>query len=346
MLDVARAVGVSRTTVSNAFNRPDQLSPTLREKIVASARELGYSGPNPAARMLRTGRTGAIGLVFDESLPYAFHDPTAIAFLRGVAEVCESQDVGLTILPVGEEGRTIEAVQAAAVDGFLVYCLAEDSAVIAAVRARALPVVAVDVGNRDGLAEVTVDDRAAARQAAQHLVDLGHRHVAIVSMELHDDGYEGPVDSARRQSARFGVARDRLLGYLDALAGIDIDPDRVPIVEIDGNRPDGAVEATRRLLGLTPRPTAILAMSDQLALGALAEARRLGVRVPEQLSVVGFDDMPMVALTDPPLTTVRQPLLDKGRMAASLLFGDTAPQIHRLDTQLVVRRSTGPAPAE
>lgn len=345
LLDVARAVGVSRTTVSNAFNRPDQLSPGLRDKVLAAARRLGYGGPNPAARMLRTGRAGAIGLVFDESLPYAFNDPTAIAFLRGVAQACEGQDAGLLILPMGEEERAVEAVQAAVVDGFLLYCTPSDNAVIDAVRGRGLPVVAVDLPNVRGLAEVTVDDRVAAAEAAHHLLALGHRRFAILSMELQDDGREGPVDAQRRQGATFGVSGERLGGYLDALAGAGIDAGAVPVLEIAGNRPDRAAAATAGLLSGASAPTAILAMSDQLALGALSAARDAGVAVPGALSIIGFDDMPLAAIADPPLTTVRQPLMDKGRIAADLLFKrPDAPARTTLPTELVVRASTGPVP--
>src|SRR5919106_936270 len=154
---VAEAVGVSRMTVSNAYNRPDQLSPELRERVLAAARELGYSGPNPVARTLSRGKTGSVGLVLDYPLTIAFTDPGTVQFLHGVAAGCEEQALGLTLVP-RIEGGGAALVQRALVDGFVLYCVAPADPRMDAVRARNLPFVRVDFDpDPEGLA-VNIDD--------------------------------------------------------------------------------------------------------------------------------------------------------------------------------------------
>ena len=334
---------MSRTTVSNAFNRPDQLSTDLRERVLATARSLGYAGPHPLARMLRTGRAGAIGVVFSDRLTYAVTDPAAVPFLQGIAEVCEQEDAALLILSAIDEDAARRVVRQAAVDGFIIYCLATETAVIAAILERGRPVVAVDEpGFVDGPG-VGIADRAGARQAAEHLLRLGHRRIAIISMETRPDGYLGPLDRARRAGSVYAVTDDRLAGYEDGLAAGGLGLAALRIEERPCNSPRAARDAALALLAERPRPTAILAMSDLFALATIEAASELGLRVPDDLSVVGFDDIPIARQVSPPLTTVRQPLVEKGRIAAELLFGRQraeAPIV--LPTELVVRGTTAP----
>lgn len=350
--DIAAALGVSRTTVSNAFNRPDQLSPELRDKVMAMAKAMNYPGPNPMARMLRTGEAGAIGLVFSESLSYAFSDPVAIAFLQGVASVCERAKASLLIVPTFMPGivqKTVgEAAQAtirqAAVDGFILYSQPFNNESIAQVMERNLPTVAVDCPYLKGVTSVKIDDRQAAHEAAAHLIRFQHQHFAILSMELGVDHYEGPVNHQRIDQAVYANALDRLQGYQDALQEAGFDPQRVPIEE-RLNREDNGFSAALHLLQQHPRPTGILAMTDRLAVGTIRAAETLGLRVPTDVSIVGFDDIPLASQVQPRLTTVRQPSVEKGRLAAELLLNNTRKTIcHVLPTELVVRESTGPAP--
>ena len=347
LLDVARAAKVSRTTASNAFNRPDQLSAALRTKVLEVARALGYAGPNPMARMLRTGRAGAIGVVFSDRLTYAVTDPAAVPFLQGIAEICEQEDAALLILSAIDEDAARRVVRQAAVDGFIIYCLATETGVINAMLERGQPVVAVDEpGFVDGPG-VGIADRAGARQAAEHLLGLGHRRIAIVSMETRPDGYVGPLDAARRAASVYAVTDDRLAGYEDGLSAVGLELAALRIEERPCNDARAARAAALTLLAECPRPTAILAMSDVFALAAIDAAAELGLRVPDHLSVVGFDDIPTASRVNPPLTTVHQPLVEKGRIAAELLFGrrEAAGPIV-LPTRLVVRGSTAPpAPA-
>jgi len=342
LLDVARAAGVSRTTVSNAFNRPDQLSPEVQQKVLAVAKEMGYAGPNPMARMLRTGQTGAIGLIFSEALPYAFNDPVSIAFLQGVSKVCERVKASLLIVPALESDLAHQTIQQAAVDGFILYCIPDESEAVTRVLERHLPVVAVDQPELKGIPFIGIDDRQAARNAAEHLLSLDRQQLGIIAMDFHNDSYAGPVDAQRIERAIFRNALQRWRGYADAIRAAGLDPTLVPIEESpNSNGVEGAFAAAIALLQRHPRPTGILAMSDILALGALRAAEHLGLKVPEDVAIVGFDGIPLAAQVRPSLTTIQQPLVEKGAIAAEILLGiPSRKTTHILETKLVVRQSS------
>ena len=335
--DVAERAGVSVGSASQAFGRPELVSQGVRERVMAAADELGYAGPDPAARRLRTGRAGALGLIFTERLGYAFTDPAAPAFLRGVAWGMEEARTGLLIIPTSpSRDAAATAVREAPVDGFIVYSAPRNDARVDAAVARRLPVVTVDQPRGAETPFVGIDDRAAARSAAEHLRELGHERVAVLSFVTAEDP-DGTLV--------FDVTEERLAGYREGL-GPAWDENAVRTCR--PNAPEPARSAALELLrGPTP-PTAILAMTDALALGVLQAAAELEIAVPRELSVAGFDDSPAAALAHPPLTTVAQPHEEKGRLAAEWLIRDIArgraPGRRRrhalLPTELVVREST------
>jgi DNA-binding LacI/PurR family transcriptional regulator len=340
---LADALGVSRTTASNAFNRPDQLNPALRERVLALAAELGYAGPDPAGRALRSGRSGSIGVVFTEGLSYAFDDPAAVATLGGVAAEAERAATSLVLLPASFSstgGPSAEAVRSAIVDAFFIISLPEEHPAVAAALERNVPVVVADTPRVAGVPFVGVDDRAGARAAAAHLAELGHRNLGVIAFRLRADEHEGLVDAERRHRASYRVTAERLEGYAE---GLGVEWDEVPLYETFPNSRQAGARAARALLALDPRPTALLAMSDELAIGALDAAGGLGLSVPGDLSIVGYDDAPAAAWSTPPLTTVRQPLVEKGRAAGRMLLealdGKTPTDV-ALPTELVVRGST------
>ncbi|HEY5894907.1 MAG TPA: LacI family DNA-binding transcriptional regulator [Chthoniobacterales bacterium] len=340
LMDVAKAVGVSHTTVSNAFNRPDQLSPELREKIIAAARAMKYSGPNPAARMLRTGFAKTIGMVWSDTLYRAFEDPAASAFLGGVAQACAERGLGLLLVQGQETSSSI--IQTAAVDGFILYSVPKDDETLKAALGRGLPMVAIDQIVRPKIPVIGIDDRTAARACAQHLKDLGHQRFAIVTFGLNIDGFTGFVDERRLTKCRFTHVRDRIAGYLDVIRGEGLP---VKIWEcLSSTEEDGRI-AAEHLFEDGLRPTAILAASDRLAIGVIEAARRHRIRVPHDLSVVGFDDIPAAKLVTPHLTTVHQPFAEKGRMAVSALLDEKAPLRRELPATLEIRRSTASPPS-
>lgn len=183
MRDVARQVGVSQAAVSYAYNRPEKVSAEQRERIFAVAEELGYAGPNPAGRVLRTGKVGALGLVLTDSLSYAFHDPGAASLMRGISEVGELAQVALTLLPapLATVPEAAADTSLALVDGFLIYALPDAHPMVNLVLKRGLPVVAIDGPQLPGHSFVGIDDHSAARSAAEHLLTLGHRDVGILA---------------------------------------------------------------------------------------------------------------------------------------------------------------------
>jgi DNA-binding LacI/PurR family transcriptional regulator len=340
---IADRLGVSRATVSNAYNRPDQLAPQLRRRILEVAEELGYPGPDPAARRLRRGRSGAIGLLFTEALSYAFTDPGAVCFLEGLAREAEAAGTALLLLPSPPGSDASAAVRDAVVDGLCIYSMADRQPAVRAALDRRLPTVIVEEPVVEGYAFVGVDDRGATRAIAEHVLGLGHRRIAVITDRLAPDGYEGPVDAARERAATFYLGRERLGGFRDALTAAGIAWADVAKQE-RANERAGGYDAGLALLRAEPRPMAILCSTDQLALGALDAAGELGLAVPGDVSVTGFDDIPAAAAAD--LTTIRQPLVEKGQQAARLLAElaeGKPPRRVRLPVELVVRGSTGPA---
>jgi DNA-binding LacI/PurR family transcriptional regulator len=341
--DVAKAAGVSQGTASNVFNRPELVRPEVRERVEACARRLNYAGPDPKGRLLRAGKVNAIGVVTNEALSAVLDDPGTLIMLRGIAEMCDQQGAGIALVPgYPNEGTSGWSIRSALVDGFIVFCLEEGDRLVREARQRKLPFVAIDLDPGPAASSIRVDDRGGARLAAEHLASLGHRHFGILSLELSGDNHFGPVESERRHTARYAVTRDRLAGYSDAFASAGIDSDSVPIIEVLHDRAAGAT-ATAELLARHPQITAILAMSDLIALGTLDHARAAGISVPRDLSVVGFDDIPEAALADPPLTTVAQPIREKGLRAAALIFDTGPPRTELLGVKFVVRGSSGPA---
>ena len=331
---IADHVGVSRMTVSNAFSRPDQLSAGLRERILGAARDLGYAGPDPAARALATGSVGAIGILLTDSLRYAFADVVATGFLGAIAEELAPQGVAITLLSSAEHEESVPA-RDVALDGALVYSCGRTSPAREWLLRRKLPLIYVDEQPVPGATCINVDDRGGARAAAEHVVELGHRRVAIVGLVA-----EGAW-----------VQEQRFLGWSEALEGAGVEPE---VVHAESNDEADAAAAVLPLLerGAGQRPTAVLCFSDVLAVGVARAARSVGLAVPRDLSVVGFDDSPVARVHEPPLTTVRQDVDAKGRMAAAALTaaierarrGGRGRARHEvLPAELVVRGSTAPA---
>jgi DNA-binding LacI/PurR family transcriptional regulator len=345
--EVAAEVGVSAATVSNAYNRPDQLSPELRERVFAAAKKLGYAGPDPVARGLRRGRSGAVGVVYADPLSYAFADPAAVMFLEGVSQAAEEARLGLLLVPAPlREGRNPGTVAEAAVDGFVIYCLAEDDPLVDLALERRLPLVLVEQPPREGVPSVETDDVAGARAAAEHLLGLGHERLGVVSFELGRDASGSLANLERQREATYRPSRLRLEGYRAAVEDAGLSWEVVPVYEATENTPEQGRKAAEVLLSLEERPTAILSLSDQLALGVFKAARKMGLSIPGDLSVVGFDDVPEASRTDPPLTTVYQPHVEKGltagRMLVAQLGGEEPRSQGPLPTRLVVRGSTAP----
>ena len=350
LASLADELNVSRTTISNAFNRPDQLSPELRERVLATAKRLGYAGPDPLARSLRTRKAGAVGLLMAEPLTYFFSDPAARDFVAGVAQSCEELGQGLLLVAVGP-GRSPEdgtaAVLSAGVDGFVVYSACDDDPYLQVVLQRRLPVVIVDQPKGlSGVSRVGIDDRAAMREIADYVLGLGHREIGLLTMRLGRDRRQGLVDGDRLQSPAFDVQRERIIGVWEAMKAAGVDPESLTVVESYENLPTSGGAAAKVALEANPRITALMCTADVLALSAMDYLRAHGIYVPGQMSVTGFDGVPEAISRG--LTTVAQPSLQKGQRAGDLLLkpprtGPPAlPVVELLDTELIRGRTAGP----
>ena len=340
---VARALGVSRMTVSNAYNKPDQLSAQTRDAVLAKARALGYGGPSAAGRSLRRGMSGTVGVLLTERLPYAFADPGMIAFLHGLATELADARRALQMIPSdGDLDSTLALVRGAIVDAFVINGLDEEDPVVSAVLERRLPLVTAGSPRLPDVPFVSVANTEAACTAAEALIALGHTRIGTVT-------YRAQVRTARdgRPIAVQQCFHDRWLGYQQAFNRAGLPAGRSWTRAASTNSRAGGRQAALEMLSLAPelRPTALLAMTDVLALGAIDAAHELGLAVPGDLSVVGFDDIEEAGRSSPPLTTIRQGLFEQGQAAAALALalvaGDDA-QADELPTELIVRASTSP----
>jgi DNA-binding LacI/PurR family transcriptional regulator len=338
--DVAREAGVSKTAVSFAFNNPDRLAAGTAIRIREVAESLGYR-PNPVARLLTQPRTLTLGILTPQALAVTFSNPFFAEFSEGVAQTAERLGYALHFIsPL--HGSLALAVGRATVDGVVAIGLSAGHPEVGQIQTAGLPMVLVDTDDLPGHSSVVVDDEGGARAAAEHLLALGHRDVVVLAVE-------GPQGSADRSDAPVsGVTARRLRGYRAAFEAASVELPATRIVSGHAST-EGGADAFRRAWVAGHRPTALLAMSDAMAIGAMSAARDLGVLVPRDLSIVGFDDVDVAAHVDPPLTTVHQPIREKGAEAARLLLAnierrDPPTERRRLPTRLVVRGSTGPPP--
>lgn len=336
--DVAFEAGVSKTAVSFAFNSPDRLSPETAERIRRVAERLGYT-PHPVARMLSQRETRTIGVLTPQALSVIFSNPFFGALSEGIALAAEASGYALTFIsPL--HGSLAGAMTRATVDGVIAIGLSHAHPEVEQIRRAGVPIVLVDSSALPELGSIDVDDVGGARAAAAHLLGLGHRDVLVI-------GIEPPVPSTVADPG--SVTGRRLDGYRAAFAaiGADLPGDRVVVGPASVA---GGIAAIERAWAAGHGPSGILAMSDAMAIGAIHALRGRGLEVPRDVSVVGFDDIDLARHVDPGLTTVHQPIRQKGEAAVELLLralGDhgsvpMVPERRLLPTRLVIRASSGP----
>jgi DNA-binding LacI/PurR family transcriptional regulator len=331
--DVAARAGVSYQTVSRVLNEKPDVADETRQRVLDAMRDLDYQ-PNLAARALPQRRTFIIGFVISYDPDYLFSDPHLLQILHGANEIAAAHDCALLLSTSRSSDNRISAYERLLghhypVDGFLV-----DGSMGATAHRRlqsqSYPIVVT--GYSDVCPCVHSDDRNGVRLMTEHLLSLGHRRIGVIA---------GP------ESDRL-VTQARLAGHHDALsaAGLPLDPTLL----IYGNfMPESGSQGAAALLSLAQPPTAIFAFNDRMAIGAIQYLRATGYRVPEDISVAGFDDSSGAEVCVPPLTTVRQQSLEQGRRAAALLFdliNDNLPHDRHeivLPAQIIIRHSTAPA---
>ena len=327
--DIADLAGVSIATVSRVLNDRPDVAPGTREAVLQVVREHGFS-TNRGARGLSSGRTGIIGL----TLPLV-NDAYFGPMLSGAAEALYEQDMRIVLCPTlhehDREVSLLERLMRGTTDGAILMLPEESADELRNLQRQGYPFVVVDPREPppDGIPCVSAMHASGAKQAVEHLLELGHTRIGAIA------GNPG-----------WYATEERLTGFRGALAAAGILPHPELIAYSDWRLPRG-IAAAEQLLSLPEPPTAIFAFNDNVAIGVLHAARELGLSVPEDVSVVGFDDTAQATIVLPPLTSVRQPLAEMGRTGVSLLTRILEGQ--RLDalsmqlaTKLVVRESTAP----
>jgi DNA-binding LacI/PurR family transcriptional regulator len=336
--DVARTAGVSPSTASVVFSGKTAVSDATRKRVLDAAGSLGYTGPDPRAASLRRGRSGIVGVVFEEHLGAAFLDPVKTQMMDGLTDGVASLGAGLLLLrdqaPLGTEPTLTTAPLDAAV---LIGCSGMLRESLAVVTARGIPVVVIEGDAGEGIPKIGLDNREAQRQAASHLKALGHEDVAIVTLPVDSAGERGWI--AADQTVAVDVTRERLAGARDVYP-------HARAYAAGGSFIDEGLRAGRVIFAdADAPPTAVIAQSDLLAAGVIRAAEEAGLRVPDDVSVTGFDGIVVDGLAPYELTTLVQPAADKGRAAglavAAMLAGEPAASI-RFTCEFRVGNTTAP----
>jgi len=313
---IAKELGVSNATVSNAFNRPDQLSKKRRDDILASCEKLGYSGPNKAAQSLRKGRFNIVALVLPDSIEYMISDPVASKFVKGVSAILEKNKLNLLLFSGASEN--INAVSDF-VDGYICYGSPRNTKLVEQLKTTSKKVVTADF-DIERKASVGIDNEKAAYEIAKLAIHSTQDEVAILGLRLLDSDLTCRVYDIPDFDIRCSIAHKRLTGYKKAFdeLGVTLREDRV--WNIPESSHHYALIAAREALTSTPRPNVLLCMSDLIALAALKEINSMGLRIPEDIRVVGFDGIDEAMRSTPTLTTVHQNSEEKGIKAAKLFI--------------------------
>jgi len=330
--EVARLAGVSRSTVSRVINNQPNVRPQTRERVWQAIRKSGYQ-PHAVARSLVTNRTQIIGLVTPETVTTLFVDPFFPLLLRGATEACNTHQYQLMLSlftgPADQQEMYQRVLRNGYLDGVIVASTSLDDRLIPNLLRDRIPFVSVGRYPNERVHYVDVDNVGGARIAVEHLIRLGHRRIATIT---------GRLDMI--------AGEDRLSGYRQALEARRIPVEEELIVKGDFTESSGMV-SMQRLLAVSP--SAVFVASDAMAIGALKALHQAGRRVPEDIALVSFDDIPIAAAVEPALTTVRQPIHHLGPMAVEVLVGllkgppEAEPPIQKiiLPTELVVRESCG-----
>ncbi len=328
--DIAKLSGVSRSTVSRVINDDPNVRESTRQRVQDVISRMDFQ-PNLAARTLATGQAKVIGLVIPMGVSTMFTDPYFPMLIKGISAACNAQDysVMLWLAEPEYERRTINQIlHNGMIDGVVVASVLMDDPIVEALIHSNMPFVLIGRHPTNSQVNyVDVDNRTSSRQLVEHLINMGHRRI-------------GTITGAQNMIA----GSDRLLGYMDALTqgGIPLD---LELIASGNFTEEGGYAAMKRIL--PHRPQAIFAASDTMALGALRALEEAGLRVPTDIALAGFDDMPFSAHLRSPLTTVRQPVLETGMRAAEALFDllenpAQGPTHLLMPTELVVRESTPP----
>ncbi len=341
MADVAAKAGVSLSTVSLTYSGAGPISPDMKTRVEKAASDLGYAGPSPQARALRSGRTHVIGLVIHERLQLALRDPLTLGVLDGVVGDLGDMGLGVLLIPSPSVDSTEPGLlDTAPMDAAVVMRTRDhDEPALEILERRGLPVTIVE-GTAPGAASVTIDDRAGTAHLIRHLVELGHTRIATVSLSRNAGRETAIVEGDMLAGPLWTPTRHRL----EAFADVGIEP--CVVVETRASLIEEGIAAGHLALSHSSRPTAVVCQSDLLAGGVVLAARELGIRVPRDVSITGFDGLDLAWLAPLELTTMTQDSAQKGHLIAqcvkALLAGEEPPAF---ELPVEFRRGTSTAVA-
>lgn len=307
--DIAKATGYSKTAVSFAFNFPERISKDAREKILAKAKELNFT-PDPVARNFSKGRHMTIGFLLPQKLEESLSNPYTQEVIKGIGCICEEHGYTLTLIPPLHSSIS-EAIKNATVDGLIAMGFFFNKNIREAFSLRKLPAVVIDGIGEKEIVSVGIDDTAAAELAMNKALDCGHKDIAIIT--LPDDAY---AFSTPEEATT--ICKKRKLGYLRSMQSHDLDPNEALIESCKVTFDDG--RKTAKAILEKKRPSCIICMSDIVALGVISYIRDQGLRVPEDISVIGFDGIINPDFAGFELTTISQSAIEKGMLSANLMF--------------------------
>lgn len=332
---LAQALGVSHTTVSNAWTNPDKLSSVLRERIFRYAEEVGFKGPDKLARALRTGKSDTIGIIFNDSMSYVFIDAHDISLMRGIATQCEKLDKNLVLIPLRKRQKAEIAPITTLVDGYILNATHNNEAIIQQTLARQLPVVTLDF-RLPQYSSVSIDNAGAMAEISRYLIGKGHRQFGIIAFSASKNSC-GMRELSQSVTGDNLVMVTRVNACRDTFIDHDIDPATCWLYETRHDEAHGA-QAAEALLAAHPSITALICLSDRFALGAIQHCQQHKIAVPQQVAITGFDNL-AIDTGGPTLTTISQDAAQKGEIAVELLLQNGPITHYALEHQLIIRES-------
>lgn len=310
IIDIAKACGVSKTTVSFAFNSPNRISQETYKLIMETAKKLDYI-PNPAARNFSLQKRHTIGFLLPQQFTGTLSNPYLTKVLEGIGNICINNDYTLTLIPPFN-GSILEAIKKSSVDGFVAMGTTIDKETTTLLDKLVIPYVLLDGAPEEDMPSINIDDQKGAYEIMKEVLSKGHKDIAIIAVK------EDMFNKAKPKEDLFSK---RLKGFEKALKeyNLSLSDDSINIYKYDCSLSQGRM-AGEDIINKHKSTTAVVAMSDIQAIGCMSYLQENGYHIPDDISVVGFDDIQTSTIITPNLTTVGQPAAEKGETAATLLF--------------------------
>lgn len=332
---LAKTLGISHTTVSNAWNKPEKLSAALREKIFACAQQVGFQGPDTLARAMRTGKLNTLGIIFNDGMRYLFTDHHDIHLMRGIAAECEKQNTNLMLIPLNKSQPCNSKPMTTLVDGYILNATYNSEEIIQQTLAKKLPLVTLDF-SLPTFSSVSINNACAMWEISEYLIDNGHQHFGIIAFPSQKY-VQGKRDLRQAVSGDNTLMLTRVNACRDAFIASRIPLANCWLYETQHDEIHGA-EAAAALLTAHPQITALICLSDRFAAGAIDYCLRQGIAVPQQVAITGFDNAD-VDTHGIGLTTIAQDAVKKGEIAVQLLLQNGPVTHYELEYQLIRRAS-------